>query len=215
MRKLNYRLNFLLILYCVNIFLIFLAQYASSKFDGDISGFHSIIDFKVGFLGNWMEHRFFPGYSEGTSIGSANEIGTYYNSIIVFLILGLFFCIFGAAITGVRSGTDKPEQNLQKNKGLIVTKLIGSMSSIIGGIFGIISLIMFTLFKATIIQPYDAEGFFPLNNTPAIRLAPSYYLSLVIYLVFVITGILLFVQSLRLFRQFNYQEDILSTDFIE
>ena len=92
-------------------------------------------------------------------------------------------------------------------------KSIGSISSIFGGFFGILSLIMFSLFKSTIIQPYDARDAFPPNSTPPVRFAPSFYLSLVIYIVFVFIGMIIFIQSLRLFRQFN-QKEIQSSELI-
>jgi len=182
----RYKLNYLLILFIANILLVFLAPFASSSFEGKISGRNSEIDFKVGFLGHWLEHRIFYGFSEGSTMGTAEEIGIYNDACIVLMILALVLCMVGAATAGVQT-EPLSEQNLLLRKRLIITKLIGISTAILGGLFGIISLVVFSNFKSTIVQPYDARYDFPIS----IRFAFGFIISLAIFVFFVIVGVFL------------------------
>lgn len=210
----RYKLNYLLLLFIANILLVFLAPFASSSFEGKISGFNSKIDFKVGFLGNWLEHRVFPGFSEGTSMGSAEEIGTYYNACIVLMILALVFCMVGAATAGVQT-EPLSEQDLLLRKRLIITKLFGTSTAILGGLLGIFSLVVFKLFKSTIVQPYDAEGFFPINNVPKIRFNFGFIISLAIFVLFVIVGVILLFEVLETQKQLVRQAEAVKINGVE
>ncbi len=195
-KKVNYRPNFLLILYCINIFILFLAPFSYSYFDGDnIASLRCIIVFKVSFLGNWLEHRIFTHISEGTFTGFANEVGTYSKLIIPFIIVGLVFSFLGAIFVGARK--DAFETNEKRIKQITVLKIIGSSFSILGGLFGFISLIYYSVFKSSIIQPYDDFGGFHPSRTPDIEFAYGYIISLTIFIMFVITSLIVLILTLR------------------
>ncbi|MHA1185463.1 MAG: hypothetical protein ACTSSK_01105 [Candidatus Heimdallarchaeota archaeon] len=200
-KKVNYRPNFLLILYCINIFILFLAPFLLSEFDGDnISSIRTIINFKVGFLGNWLEYLFFPNvHDEYNTIGSANEIGIYSQAIIPFIIMGLIFSLIGAILVGVKK--DYFEADIKRIKQIAQLKLIGIIFSLLGGLFGIVSLIFFSKFKSSIVIPYVESGFIPSNSIPSINFVYGYIISLIIFIVFIITGLAMLAFSIRTFYQ--------------
>ncbi|MHA1185835.1 MAG: hypothetical protein ACTSSK_03030 [Candidatus Heimdallarchaeota archaeon] len=195
-KAINYRPNFLLILYCINIFIIFLTPFVYSYFDGEnIASVSCIIEFKVGFLGNWLEHRIFTHISEGTFSGSAGEIGTYSNIIIPFIIIGLIFSLLGAAFLGAKKKSF--ELNKKQIERINLLKIIGSSFSILGGLFGILSLIYYSNFRLSIVQPYDDSGGFHISRTPNIEFAYGYIICLMIFIVFVINGLIMLILTIR------------------
>ncbi len=186
-RKAKFIQSLPMILVITNILLVFLTPYAISIFRGSISGSRTTIDFTVDIFGNWVEQRIFYGFSEGTSIGVASNIGSYIPGTVVLISIALFLSFIGTPLIASPLDFKKKnvsfEEKVRKGK---ITRLAGSIFSILSGLLGIISLILFGVFKLTIVQPYDH---FPSSNTPVVRLSFSFYFSLLCFTALIIAGI--------------------------
>jgi len=204
--KESYRPNFMLLLYLANILILFLVPFASCYYDGpNRADLHITSDFKVGFLGNWVEYMMFHTvHYDYTSSGSANEIGSYSNQIIPFMIVGLVFCFIGAIFIGAK--IDYYETSGKRKKQIKILQIIGAASSILGSLFGIISLIFYSIFKNTIILPYEAriDGY-PSGQTPPVIFAPGYIACIIIFLLFTVVGIIYLTLSIHdLYKNKSY-----------
>lgn len=183
------------ILVIMNGLVLFLAPLAKSVFRGSISGRETDIDFTVGIFGNWVEYHIYYGFSEGSFTGVASDIGTYIPAIIPLVSVALVLSFFGMIFVWSQfdwRGKDKTLEERVKIERLYRT--IGSVVSILGGILGVVSLILFAVFVSTVVQPYDH---FPFSNTPRVHLSFWFYFSLLCFLVYLSLGIYTLVKFYR------------------
>ncbi|MHA1355554.1 MAG: hypothetical protein ACTSR1_10315 [Candidatus Heimdallarchaeota archaeon] len=184
-----------MVLFCINILILFLAPFATSEYDGiNIASIRIIIDFKVGFLGNWLELTIFPVvHEEFITIGTAEEIGSYSNLIITFIILALFFSLLGSVL--ISANRFNSENTEKAKKIFFIFKIIGAIITQFGGVFGIFSLHQFSKFKSSIIISYVQRGFIASNKIPPIKFTYGFICCLVIFILFTSVGFFMLIFS--------------------
>ncbi len=205
----------LMILFIINFIIVLVGTYAVSKFEGNNNGgIPCNIQFNVKVFGRWSEHRiYYDDYTEFYFTGTADDIGSFNKSIIAFLILSQIFCLVGSAFSAVilrRISSFGTEENQNKVK---VGKLVGSVILLLGGIFGLIKMILFAVFKSTIIQPFDALGWFNPNNTPEIQFGYGFIVSTIIYCLFIVLCMISLVDvTVNLIKKQKQEQQVITME---